>query len=228
MRDLNGELRERRRTQAVLEEALHDRELMLHELHHRVKNSIQMLTGMVAAARRDAEAPAARAVLDEASRRLGAMAAVHQMLYRADSLGSLRADRFMAELAASILRPYGASSRVSSRGAADATVPNDAAIPLALILNELLANAVKHGPPDGQIRADLTGNGAAFALAVEDDGPGFVPAGPVKRGSGLGLVRGLVRQLGGSFDVERGEHGGARCLVRFETRREAAREGAAA
>ncbi len=224
VRDLDAELRERQRSQAVLEEALRDRELMLRELHHRVKNSIQLLTGMVAAARRDAEEPAARAVLDEAGRRLAAMAAVHQMLYRAEQIGGLRADRFMTELAASILRPLGAEGRATVCASPDAAVPNDAAVPRALILNELLANAVKHGPPGGRIRATLAEHGSSFELTVEDEGPGFVPPLSSRRTSGLALVRGLVRQLGGKFAVERREPSGARCVVRVDSRRDAGSE----
>jgi len=175
-------------------------------------------------ARRDAEEPAARAVLDEAGRRLAAMAAVHQMLYRAEQIGGLRADRFMTELAASILRPLGAEGRATVCASPDAAVPNDAAVPLALILNELLANAVKHGPPGGRIRATLAEHGSSFELTVEDEGPGFVPPLSSRRTSGLALVRGLVRQLGGKFAVERREPSGARCLVRVDSRRDAGSE----
>jgi two-component sensor histidine kinase len=215
VRVLNSEIRERRRTQAVLEEALRERELMLRELHHRVKNSIQMLVAMVAAARREAEAPAARTVLDDAARRLAAVGAVHQLLYRTERLESLQGDRFLAELSATILRGYGAEARLTIAGATSAAIPNDAAVPLALILNELLTNALKHGARDGEIRVALSRVETMFELSVEDDGPGFEPSASTRRASGLGLVRGLARQLGGSFVVERDRLRGARCTVRF-------------
>ncbi len=217
VRRLNVELRERHRTQALLEEALRDREVMLRELHHRVKNSIQMLIGMVGSVRREVASPEARAVLANIGDRLGAIGAAHQMLHRVDSLGGVDARRFAAELSGGILHSYGAQGRLSCRATAGAIIPNDVATPLALILNELLVNAVKHGPRDGHIRVGLLCAGGMFEVSVEDDGPGFEFTIPAKRASGLGLVCGLARQLRGSFAVERGERGGTRCVLRFST-----------
>jgi len=93
---------------------------------------------------------------------------------------------------------------------------NDAAIPLALILNELLTNAVKHGRGQRSrvtISVTLEKAGSAWELRVADDGPGFAFEEPTRRASGLGLVSGLARQLGGKLEVL--SQGGARCLVRF-------------
>ena len=97
---------------------------------------------------------------------------------------------------------------------------NDTAMPLALILNELLANAAKYGVNDageGMIRVRLTKSGDSFQLDVEDDGPGFDLEEARRRSSGLGLVSGLARQLGGGLHVERAS--GARCRVQFLDRR---------
>jgi two-component sensor histidine kinase len=214
VRRLNAEIQERRRVQAVLEESLRDRELMLRELHHRVKNSIQMLCGMVSVARREAGTLDAHSVLADISQRLAAVGAVHQILHVGDSLSGLRADRLVAELGTSILRPYGADGRLVAEGVADAAIPNESAVPLALILNELLVNAVKHGG-EGAIRVRLGCAADRFELSVEDDGPGFAPEATARRGSGLGLVHGLARQLRGSFAVEPREPRGARCTLRF-------------
>jgi two-component sensor histidine kinase len=227
LRALDAELRERRRTQAVLEEALRDRDTMLRELHHRVKNSIQTVTSMLGTVRREAASPETRAVLDEAARRLAAMAAVHQLLYRSENIGGLQADRFMADLAPGMVRPLGADRRVQAQGSSGLVIANDFAVPLALILHELLANAVTHGPPERPIRAELSETATGFVLLVEDEGPGFVLPPISRRSSGLGLVRGLAGQLGGRFSVERGERGGARCVLRVEPRQPFA-EGAAA
>jgi len=237
VRALNAEIGERRRIQAVLEEALREREVLLRELHHRVKNSLHMLAGMLYAARRDAASPEARAVLDEVAHRLAAVGTVHQMLYGGSGLVGVRGDELVKALCPTVLRSLGADPRRLAVEAAPLEVPNDAAIPLALILNELLTNALKygggpHGPPGG-VRVRLAPfDGAGVELAVEDDGPGFEPGVAAGRhASGLGLVRGLTRQLGGSFVVEGGRRGngdgagsggtggaGARCVVRFGSR----------
>jgi two-component sensor histidine kinase len=95
-------------------------------------------------------------------------------------------------------------------------LPNDTAVPLALMLNELIGNAVKYAGRNlpANVRVRLEPRTPDVALIVEDDGPGFVPDPAVtKRASGLGLVRGLARQLGGTLAVE--QVPGARCTVTF-------------
>ena len=96
---------------------------------------------------------------------------------------------------------------------------NEAAMPLALILNELLTNAVKHGlngRTEGVIRVGLTKEGDDFVLYVEDDGPGFDVASVRDRSSGLRLVQGLARQLCGRFEITTAS--GTRCAVHFPQR----------
>jgi two-component sensor histidine kinase len=104
---------------------------------------------------------------------------------------------------------------------ASGTLSNDVAMPLALILNELLTNAAKHGTSENGsavIRVGLADEGDnAYQLWVHDSGPGFeLSKAKRKRASGLGLVDGLARQLGGSLTVEQAD--GARCVVRFRQR----------
>ncbi|MGK7865399.1 sensor histidine kinase [Falsiroseomonas sp. E2-1-a4] len=222
VRDLNDEVRRRRRTQALLEEALRDRDVLLRELHHRVKNNIHMLAGMFSSARRETALPEAAVVLDEASRRLAAVGAVHQMLYVEDNLRGVQGDEFVTRIATMVMDGAGARDRLSV-AAEPIEIPNDAAVPLALILNELLANALKYGNrPDGtygRVYLGLSDVDAAIELSVEDEGPGFDPAIKTgRRASGLGLVRGLARQIGGSFSVGSGGIAGARCIVRFQDR----------
>jgi two-component sensor histidine kinase len=204
VRALNAELRERRRVQAALEEALRERGLLLRELHHRVKNNLHMLAGMLGAARREAAEPGARAALADVERRLAAVGAVHQMLHGAGGLEGVRADRLVAALGPAVLRGLGADPARLAAEAEPVALPNDAAVPLALILNELLTNALKHGGAAAgggggvRVRLAAASEGGALELAVEDDGPGFDPADAQgrRRASGLGLVRGLVRQRG--------------------------------
>ncbi|MGK7871060.1 sensor histidine kinase [Falsiroseomonas sp. E2-1-a20] len=226
VRDLNEEVRRRRRTQALLEEALQDRDVMLRELHHRVKNNIHMLAGMLSAARRETHAPDAARVLEEAGRRLSAVGAVHQMLYRGDNLTGVAGDAYLTRIGMMVMQAGGASDRLAVE-AEPVEVPNDTAVPLALILNELLTNALKHGiradGTPGKVQLGLAAVDANIEVWVEDEGPGFdAAAEPGRRASGLGLVRGLTRQIGGAFSVVPGRVGGARCAVQFRSRRGAA------
>jgi two-component sensor histidine kinase len=95
-----------------------------------------------------------------------------------------------------------------------AQLPNDSAMPLALILNELLTNAVKHGMRGraGTIQVGLERDGEALVLSVEDQGPGFDLGAVARRSSGLQLVQGLARQLRGRFEVHRDP---TRCVLYF-------------
>ena len=89
-------------------------------------------------------------------------------------------------------------------------------MPLALVLNELLTNAAKHGinwRGTGHINVKFQRDNGFANLFVEDDGPGFQPGETGRRSSGLGLVQGMMRQLGGKFTVEPGC--GGRCIIRF-------------
>jgi PAS domain S-box-containing protein len=190
--------------------------LLFAELNHRIKNNMQMLYALLATARRETGGEEARAALDEAARRVAAMAAAQTALYQSDSLSRFDGAAFMTSVCAAAAAACG--GKVSLDLCADhaGRLANDAAVPLALILNELITNAAKYGGgADGRtaIRVALTHEDGLFTLSVEDDGPGFDASDVRRRSSGLGLVMGLARQIGGRFRVER--QGGARCVLQF-------------
>jgi PAS domain S-box-containing protein len=194
--------------------------MLVDELNHRVKNNMQMLHALLRAAQRETKSPEARAVLADASQRVGAMAAAQQVLYDAGSPISYKAKDFLDAVCASAKQAFTKNIEVVVSESTSEGLSNDTAMPLALILNELLTNAAKHGingRGEGRIKVGLTNSSDSFALYVEDDGPGFELEEARRRSSGLGLVTGLARQLGGSFEVERTP--AARCIVRFVEQR---------
>jgi len=196
-------------------EAETQQRVLLTELNHRVKNNMQMLQSLLFAATRKSKSAEARNILGEASARVSAMAAAQRVLY-----GTAQATRFNPqELVVAVCEtvqqtfPSGIDIQCD---AASGDLSNDAAMPLALILNELLTNAVKHGLHEapGVIRVAFGTEGAEYSvLRVEDDGPGFDLASALRRSSGLELVRGLARQLRGEFTVTRDPV--TCCKVRF-------------
>lgn len=207
--ELDVEVRQRRHVEARLRETLAERELLLRELHHRVKNNVQMIMAMVGAARRDATDPEAQRILVGAETRLAAVAAAQQMLYRGDGLTGLDADAFLRAVTGVVLRAHASNLEPTLTGC-DTLVDNDLVLPLALALNELVANALKHAP-GAPLAITLEADAEVFRLTVKDDGPGFEPAETGRRSSGLGLVRGLVRQVGGAMRID--NDGGARAVV---------------
>jgi PAS domain S-box-containing protein len=199
----------------AIKEAETQQRLLFAELNHRTKNNMQILHALLCAARRDTTHPEARAALDGATQRIGAMAAAQTVLYRASNVRAYQARAFLDAVCGSLGQAFGASIGIHCE-AADAELPNDTAAPLALILNELVTNAAKHGADEhgeAAIRVSLIRDGREFLLRVEDGGPGFDLASVCRRSSGLGLVVGLVGQIGGTFKVERTP--GACCTVRF-------------
>ena len=195
---------------------------MRSELNHRVKNNMQMLQSLLGAAEREAESPEARAVLGDAARRVGAMAAAQHSLYDADT-SRFQARPFVEALCRNASQAFGRHADIHIDDASG-VLSNDTAVPLALIVNELITNAVRHGKGGRNrvgIRISLVKNDREWTLRVEDDGPGFEMKEPRRRASGLGLVSGLARQLGGTLEVTTVP--GACCVVRFGGVREEAR-----
>jgi PAS domain S-box-containing protein len=189
--------------------------VLLDELNHRVKNNMQMLHSLLRAAQRQTGSAEAQVVLADASQRIAAMAAAQQVLYDADHPTNYDTKDFIAAVCSTAKQSLGRTIDIAWESCT-AELPNDTAMPLALILNELLTNAAKHGTrgrEHASIKVALTRKPDAFVLQVEDDGHGFDLQEARKRSSGLGLVTGLARQLGGTFNVERTP--GARCVVRF-------------
>jgi PAS domain S-box-containing protein len=177
--------------------------LLLDELNHRTKNNMQMLQSLLFAAARTARSEEARKVLNEASARIAAMAAAQRVLYGRSDASRFAAGEFLPSVCETIRQLLPPDARIEC-GAANGVLSNDVAMPLALILNELLTNAVKHGVKDHArqgVRVSLTERDGRLALCVEDDGEGFDLEEVRKNASGLQLVLGLARQLHGTLSV---------------------------
>jgi PAS domain S-box-containing protein len=190
--------------------------ILLNELNHRVKNNMQMLQILLEAGARRAESSEAREVLDEASGRVMAMAAAQRVLYTTHDATRFNARDFLNVVCETAKHTFPQELDIDYE--ADAIqLSNDAAMPLALIANELLTNAVKYGlnaQGAGTVRVRLRRADESLLFYVEDDGPGFDLQSVQRRSSGLALVQGLTRQLGGKFEVTRTP--ATRCSVRFQ------------
>jgi PAS domain S-box-containing protein len=189
--------------------------VLMRELNHRVKNNMQMLQSLLFVASRQTQNVEARQVLDDVAKRIAAMAAAQGVLYGASRANKFSAVEFIAAVCLAAQQSFPSGVKIV-REIASCELDNDHAMPLALILNELLTNAVKHGRNGGdetQIRVGLA-NGQGFELYVEDEGPGFDLQSVRDRSSGLQLIQLLARQMRGQFDVNRKP--ASRCTVRFE------------
>lgn len=188
-----------RRT-ADLRAALERKTVLLHEAEHRAKNSLQMAASLVLLKARRLQGPEARKALQEVAERVSALSAAHRLLYEAGTASRFDVKEFTSELAGELVAtlPKGQvdlNLQVQSLG-----VPAPKAAALALLLNEVIGNAVKHAFPHGRqgrltIEIGRTDNG--LKIAVEDDGVGLDHS-PAPEGSfGRTLITMLVHQLKG-------------------------------
>jgi two-component sensor histidine kinase len=198
------------RSRVELEEALAHNRVLFQEIHHRVKNNLQQVSSMI----RLAQAPAA--MKEDLTRRIAAMSAVHQHIYESDQFGSLDAEAYLARVLTGLRDAAPPGVTVGWRLAPLQLSP-DQALPLGLIVNEVVLNAYKHAFPQGRhgevfvtLERPLQGNEAV--LAITDNGVGMAdtPSGGV--GLGTRLINGLAAQLQGQVSVTR-DNG-----VRFELR----------
>ncbi|SFQ07351.1 PAS domain S-box-containing protein [Mesorhizobium sp. NFR06] len=188
--------------------------ILLDELNHRVKNNMMMLKSLLSMAARNSHSSEARIVLDEASKRVATMAAAQRVLYDTPDARNFSAQPFLGAVCETAKQMFPTAVHLICE-ADPIQLPNDIAMPLALIVNELLINAVKYGSQgkaQATIRVFLRKDGQGNRLEVEDEGPGFDLSSVRPSSSGLRLVEGLARQIGGTFDVRRNP---CRCTVSF-------------
>ena len=187
--------------------------VLLNELNHRVKNNMQMIQSLLESAARQVHSMEARTVFAEAGRRIAAMAAAQRVLYATTNATEFNAVEFLAAVCSTVQETFTNNIKVVCERASG-ELSNDVAMPLALILNELLTNAAKYGirRVGDVIRVGLVESKDGFELYVEDCGPGFDLNEVRKQSSGLRLVEGLARQLRGRFEVTKNP---SRCSLKF-------------
>lgn len=200
---------ERKQAEEALAEALSVKEALLEEVNHRVKNSLQLVTSLCSLQASHAEDADVRRTLAEASRRIGVIATVHERLYASHRHDSVDAADLLGDLAEATVRALGDPARIAFaflRPARPATLAIDRAVPTALIVNELLTNALKYAFPSpraGAVRLVLAHDSEGLRITVTDDGvglpEGYDPA--ATRGIGMRIVAALARQLGAELEI---------------------------
>ncbi|SEP45776.1 PAS domain S-box-containing protein [Methylobacterium sp. ap11] len=189
----------------ALQAALDQQTALLHEVDHRVKNNLQVISSLVLLKARRAQDQACREVLRSMADRIGALATVHRLLYTLDDVSRFELRDFAADFAIELeagIDPERIALTVDVEAVA---VPASMAAPLALLMHELATNAVRHAFPDGRRgRVALTARreGEHLVLEVWDDGIGLSDAPANPEAFGRDLVGMLVRQLRGSLVVE--------------------------
>jgi two-component sensor histidine kinase len=226
-------LSELQKMESVLKENLDEKETLLKEIHHRVKNNLQMVASLLTLQMDQMPDATSRALLADSVRRVRSMALIHQHLYGSVSLERVDLGAYARNLAETLRMTLAPSARLFI-DADPVEVSIDRAAPVGLLLNELLTNALKYGvsrqgaepgpppmatdhevPDAWQVRVDVAEVDGQVELVVRDRGPGL-PEGFALQGHpslGLQLVTSLVRQLRGR--VQASSDGGAVFRVTF-------------
>lgn len=192
-----------------LNASLQEKELLLREVHHRVKNNLQIILSLINLQVRQLDDPHLRQLMGETQNRVRAMSGVLERIYLAEDVGQVRLGEYIRFLFGNLLGFYGIDSK---RVNLDLHIPDirldiETAIPLGLILNELISNSLKHAFPNGKqgtITISAEENGDQYILRVQDSGVGIPDDLNWKetRSLGFSLVLGLISQLGGTFAQE--------------------------
>ncbi|MBN1865603.1 MAG: ATP-binding protein, partial [Victivallales bacterium] len=193
------------------------KETMLREIHHRVKNNLQVISSLLSLQSSYLQDEKAKEMFQNSMDRVSAMADVHTMLYQSKDLARIDFKDFIKDLVGRLQQSYG--SRVEIHvDVPDVSLTIETSIPCGLILNELVSNALKHAFPEGrggEIHIGMTTAGDQFVLKVQDNGIGFSTSVDFKhpRSLGLELVRLLVEQLHGAIELD--PEGGAAFTISF-------------
>nr|WP_298682040.1 PAS domain S-box protein [uncultured Dongia sp.] len=204
------DISDRKQKERSIEQALQEKDVLLGEIHHRVKNNLQIVHSLLDLQSGQVSDPAALAMLRDSQNRIRSMALIHQTLYQSKDFARVDFGNFLDSFAPILVSSYAVNLNdvALNIDAEGMSLPINCAIPCGLIVNELISNALKHAFPDkagGSIRVELRQDGADhFLLAVSDDGVGLPPGLHIETASTLGLqlVTLLTDQLRGKLAIE--------------------------
>lgn len=219
------DISERVQREARIQSALRDKELLLGEVHHRVKNNLQVIHSLLDLQAVRLDDHRAVEMLRESRNRVKSMALIHQTLYQSHDFERVDFERFLGMLMHELLQSYAMRPEhvAVAVSAGQVHLPINAAIPCGLIVNELVANALKHGLPggrrgridvelveeaDGCLRLSVTNDGLPIPESLDLESPATL---------GLQLVRLLAEQLGGTLQMQRADP--VRFSLRFDPKR---------
>ena len=207
------DITEVKKAEHALVESLREKEVLLKEIHHRVKNNLQIVSGLMYLQARATPNPEMKAILSGCQNRISSMALLHENLYLLSDLASVAMEPYAISLVRILHDTYNPEERIrfDTHIGKGIYLDIDTGIAIGIIITELVTNAIKYGYPgsrSGTIKVSLQPDGEGLILKVADDGVG-IPTGMdllADKGLGMKLVRNLVRQIHGTLTVNSG-HG---------------------
>jgi PAS domain S-box-containing protein len=207
------DITERKAAEEQIRNSLEEKEVLLKEIHHRVKNSLQIVSSLLSLQSGYTREDAVSELLVESQNRVKSMALIHEKLYQSTDLTNIDFADYIRTLSRNLFQSYASSPEaIELRTNVDVSLGIDHAIPCGLIINELLSNSLKHAFPDdrrGMIDLDFHGKNGEFALRFRDDGIGLPDNLDFRKTETLGLqlVTTLTEQLSGNIVHTRSDRG---------------------
>ncbi|MDZ7262642.1 MAG: ATP-binding protein, partial [candidate division KSB1 bacterium] len=208
--ELQKELTERKRAEEQLKASLREKEVLLKEIHHRVKNNLQIISSLIYLQSKNIQDKEVLQMFQESQNRVKSMALIHEKLYKSKDLARIDCAEYIKSLVTHLFHSYRVHSNAIKLeiDVDDIPLSIDTAIHCGMIINELVSNSLKHAFPSGkagEIRIKArSGNDNKFTLIVSDDGVGFPKDLDFQNTKSLGLqlVCNLTNQLGGSIELD--------------------------
>ena len=206
------DLSERKNLEDQLRKAVKEKESLLREVHHRVKNNLQMISSLLNLQAASIKDPQVVQLFRECQTRITSIALLHETLHRSNDLSCIRMSNYLRTLASHVSRSYGVDPKaiVLDMLVEDLTLDTDTAMTCGMIVEELLSNSLKHAfavGKEGRIQIELQAqNAGAYLLQVRDDGVGISKGGGQRNPGSLGLelVNLLVEKLEGAIELQSG------------------------
>ena len=216
------DITESKQAEETLKTALREKETLLREIHHRVKNNLQIISSLLKLQARYIGDEKMEEIFRECQDRITAMASVHSLLYRSQNFAEINFGEYVRETAGELFRTYKTGTAAISLivHADNVMLPIDTAVPCGLIINELITNSLKYAFPElkkGEITIEMNRTEEGVRLLFEDNGIGFPKDIHFNNTEtfGLKLVHMLVKQLDGS--IEQDTNNGTRYVIMFKT-----------
>jgi PAS domain S-box-containing protein len=206
---IQQDITEQKQADEKIKASLKEKEVLLQEIHHRVKNNLGIVSGLLQMQCRRTKDPQATAILRDSQNRIASIALVHEKLYRSEELADIDFAQYIPDLTTHLFDSYNVSSQQIQLNIQvdDASLDIATAIPCGLIINELVSNALKYAFPDhrpGEIKVKFyQESDRQLTLIIRDNGIGLPTDFDSKKLNTLGLtlVQGLVKQLRGTLEI---------------------------
>jgi PAS domain S-box-containing protein len=188
-------------------QALKEKEILLSEIHHRVKNNLAVVSGLLMLQAEKVKHPEDFSLFEESRNRIHSMALIHEKLYKNEDFSSIDFSQYLRELTENIKSTYALKNKVSLElSLAEVALEIKLALPLGLVLNEVITNSFKHAFNNNTnpvLTLGLEKNENLVCVSVHDNGPGFNYENAMHNNTTLGmtLVSALIEQIEGTFDV---------------------------